>query len=332
MSADSAIDYLGLRLAHPVVVGASPIGDQLDTARRCEDAGAAGLTLRSLFAEQIAAEQMAADRYLGGSDHLEAQSGYLPGTIDGKLGPDAWLDQIRRLRAALGIPVIASLNGTRNGPWVGYARLAEEAGAHAIELNLYVLPSNPDLNAAAVEHRLLEVVGAVRAQTRLPLSVKLSPFFSAPVAFVRALERVGANGVVLFNRFYQADIDVESLELVRVLHLSDPSELLLRLRWLALVSPTTKLSLACSGGAHAGLDVARAVMSGAHAVQVVSAVLARGPSALSAMIARYQRFLEEGEYESSTQLCGSMNRARCPDPEHWERADYAQLLQAWHGR
>ena len=331
MSADASIEYLGLRLAHPIVVGASPIGDRLDSARRCEDAGAAALTLRSLFAEQIAAEQMAADRYLGGSDHVEAQRGYLPGTIDGKLGPDAWLEQIRKLRAALGIPVIASLNGTTAGPWVEHAKLAEQAGAHAIELNLYALPSNPDLGAAAVEERLLEVVRAVRAQTKLPLSVKLSPFLSAPVAFVRALERAGADGVVLFNRFYQADIDVDALELVRVLHLSDPGELLLRLRWLALVSPTTKLSLACSGGVHGGLDVARAVMSGAHAVQTVSAVLARGPTALTAMIARYKAFLEEREYESSAQLCGSMNRARCPDPEHWERADYAQLLASWHG-
>lgn len=331
MSPDPSIEYLGLRLAHPVIVGASPIGDKLDAAKRCEDAGAAALTLRSLFAEQLVAEQMAAERYLGPSDFAEAVSGFFPPAIDGKLGPDAWLEQIRRLRAALAIPVVASLNGTRVGPWVEHARLAEEAGAHALELNLYAIASDPAEDAAAVEGRLLDVVRGVRAATRLPLAVKLSPFLSAPVAFVRALERAGADGVVLFNRFYQADIDVEALELVRVLHLSDPGELLLRLRWLALVSPSTKLSLACSGGVHGPLDAARAVMSGAHAVQVVSAILARGPAALAEIVGGYRRFLEEREYESSRQLRGSMDRARCPDPERWERADYAQLLASWHG-
>lgn len=330
MSADTSIRWLGLTLKNPLIVGASPLADKLDVAKRCEDAGAAAITLRSLFAEQIAAEQMAADRYLGAQDHAEA-SGYLPATIDGKLGPEAWLEQIRKLRQALSIPIVASLNGTSRGSWVDHAKLAEQAGAHAIELNLYAIPADPDEGAAAVEYRLVEVVRAVREQTKLPLSVKLSPFFSAPVAFVKMLEKAGADGVVLFNRFYQADIDVDTLELTRVLHLSEPTELLLRLRWLALISPTTKLSLACSGGVHSELDVARAVMAGAQAVQVVSSVLAHGTGALTSMTAGYRRFLEEREYSSSTQLCGSMNRARCPEPERWERADYAQMLQSWHG-
>ncbi|HTE05988.1 MAG TPA: dihydroorotate dehydrogenase-like protein [Planctomycetota bacterium] len=327
---DLSTDYLGLHLAHPLMPGASPMADDLDAVRRLEDAGASAIVMRSLFEEQIEGEQLGAARHLFGHCESAEAATWFPDTDVFALGPDTYLEQIRAIRAAVHVPVIASLNGTTPGGWTGYAQLMEEAGASALELNLYDVPTNPDENAAAVESRLLEVVAQVRGHVALPLAVKLSPSFTALPHFVRALELAGVDGVVLFNRWYQPDIELESLEVRRTLHLSGPSELPLRLRWLAILSPFTGLSLAASGGVHAAPDAIKALMAGAHAVQMVAALLQRGPQHLGVVLGDLRTWLEEHEYASLQQLVGSMNLARCPDAAHYERGNYMALLQSWH--
>ncbi len=332
MAADLKTKWLGLELAHPLITGASPMVDDLDVVRRLEDAGAAAITMHSLFEEQLVAEQLAAHRHIDGTANLsgEAQS-WFPSTADFKLGPDAYLDQIRKVRAAVKVPVIGSVNGSTMGGWIRYARLIEQAGAHALELNLYALPADPAQDAAAIERQQLEIVREVRKSVKVPVAVKLSPFYSSLPAFVRALEAEGVAGLVLFNRLYQPDIDVEALQLDRVLQLSDRSELLLRLRWLAIVSPATKLSLACSGGVQEPADAVKALMAGAGTVQLVSELLRKGPSRLKELVQGLKAWLDEHEYDSVAQLTGSMNLKRAPDPSSYERANYVKLLQSWHG-
>jgi dihydroorotate dehydrogenase (fumarate) len=329
---DLATSYLGLRLAHPLMPGASPLVDDLDQVRRLEDAGASAIVMRSLFEEQIIREQIGAHKNLDGhADAFAEALSYVPPTFVFALGPDTYLEQLRRIRAAVSVPVIASLNGTTPGGWTSYARLMEQAGAHALELNLYVIPTDPDETAAAVEDRLLATVSSVVTAVQIPVAVKLSPFFTSLPNFARRLAASGARGAVLFNRFYQPDIDVEELDVARTLHLSDSSELLLRLRWLAVLSGRTPLSLAVSGGVHTTLDAVKAMMSGAHAVQLVSALLQHGPAHLREVIEGVRSWMEEHEYESTAQLTGSMSLVRCPDPSAYERANYLTLLQSVHG-
>jgi len=328
---DLSTEYLGLRLAHPFMPGASPMADDLDMVRRLEDAGASAIVMRSLFEEQITREQMGASLHLDGhgESHAEALS-YLPATSVFALGPDTYLEQLRRIRTAVSIPVIASLNGTTPGGWTRYARRMQEAGAHALELNLYVIPTSADESAHVVEERLLATVAEVVATVDIPVAVKLSPFFSSLPHFVRRVAASGARGVVLFNRFYQPDIDVEALDVTRALHLSDSSELLLRLRWLALLSRRTPASLAASGGVHTSLDAIKAMMAGANAVQMVSALLRHGPGHLKGVIDGARSWMEEHEYDSVAQLTGSMSLSRCPDPSAYERGNYMTLLQSFH--
>ncbi len=332
MSVDLSTSWLGLKLKHPVITGASPLVDNLDTVRLLEDSGAAAITMHSLFEEQLAAEQLAAHHHFDGSANASAEStNWFPSTSDFRLGPDAYLEQIRKVREAVSVPVIGSLNGSTPGGWLDYARLIEKAGAHAMELNLYALPSDAHEDGPAVEARQLEIIRAVRGAVKIPLAVKLSPFYSSLPNFVSRLETTGVNGIVLFNRLYQPDIDIENLALERVLHLSERTELLPRLRWLAVLSPNTKLSLAVSGGVHESVDVVKSLMAGAHTVQVVSELLRRGPRRLLTIIAGLKTWLEQKEYESVAQLTGSMNLKRCPDPSGYERANYVKLLQSWHG-
>ena len=330
MSLDLSTSYLGLQLQHPLIAGAGPLSTSAGQVRALEDAGAAAIVLRSLFEEQITGVQLGAAKHLyGHGESAEAQS-WFPDTDVFALGPEEYLELVRAARTAVKVPVIASLNGTTPGGWVHYARLMEEAGASALELNLYDIPTDRNCDAASVEGRLLGLVRDVRAAISIPLAVKLSPFYSSLPAFVQQLEHAGANGVVLFNRFYQPDIDLEALDLQRTLRLSDSSELPLRLRWLAVLSPQTKLSLAASGGVHGGRDALKALMAGAHAVQIVSALLQHGPKRLRLVLSEMRTWLEENEYDSVATLRGSMNLARCPDPAHYERGNYMALLGSWH--
>ena len=324
-----ATTYLGLALPHPLMPGASPLVDDLDMVRRLEDAGAAAIVMHSLFEEQITAEEQAAAQVAGHGDSFGEALSYLPGTPPFALGPDRYLEQLRRIREAVAVPVIASLNGVTASGWLEYARLLEQAGAHALELNVYHVATDPTETAAAVETRVLDVLRAVRATVRIPLAVKLSPFYSALGHLAQELDLLGADGLVLFNRFYQPDIDPEALEVVPALQLSDSSELRLRLRWLAILHGRVRLGLAASGGVHTGLDALKAVMAGAHAVQLVSALLRHGPEHLAVVRADLTHWLEEHEYESLAQARGSMSLLRCPDPAAFERANYLHVLQSW---
>lgn len=331
MTVDLSVRCLGLDLPHPLIVGASPLTDHLDMVKRLEDAGAAALVMRSLFEEQITAEQLAAMRHYERHTeaHPEAQS-YAPDLPVFALGTEQYLEQLARIKQAVRIPVVASLNGVTTGGWIQYAKWMEEAGASALEVNLYSLPSDPEDEPTAVEARLIELVRQVTLSIQIPVSVKISQFYSSIPAFLRKLETAGAKGAVLFNRFYQPDIDVENLQIDRALHLSTSAELNLRLQWLAIVSPQTKLTMFASGGIHEPIDVVKAILAGAHGVQTVSALLRKGPSHLSALIRGLRTWMEAHEYESVSAMRGSMNLARCPDPEAWLRANYMHLLQGWH--
>jgi dihydroorotate dehydrogenase (fumarate) len=329
---DLSTTYLGLELPHPFISGASPLADDLDTVRKLEDAGAAAIVMRSLFEEQLVQEQVATDWHMASpSDSFAEALSYLPDPETFHLGPGEYLEQLARIKAAVAIPVIASLNGTSLGGWLEYARLIQEAGADALELNVYRLAADPDESGEVIERQTLDMVRAVRDSLEIPLAVKLSPFYTALASFARRLEEAGADGLVLFNRFYQADIDPEELEAVRTLHLSDSSELLLRLRWLAILSARLGLSLAASGGVHTAIDGIKATLCGADAVQVVSALLRNGPDHLTQLRNDTAAWLVEHEYESLAQMQGSMNLERCPDAEAYERANYMHILQGYPG-
>jgi dihydroorotate dehydrogenase (fumarate) len=322
--------YLGLELSHPILPGASPLADDIDTVLRLEDAGAPGIVMRSIFEEQIALEQMAAARHM--DSHVDAEmSSAFPDTDVFALGLDSYLEQVRRIRARTQLKVIGSLNGITPGGWIDYARKVEAAGAHALELNLYAVPSDPKRSGQELEAEQIVTVSEVVKAVKLPIAVKLSPYYSSLPHFVRGLEQAGAAAIVMFNRVYQADIDPLKLEAQRTLHLSTSEELLLRLRWLAIMSPQTKLDLSASGGVHTVTDVVKALMAGAHSVQVVSSLLKHGASHLRALVEGLKAFLEAQEYESVEEMRGNMNRARSPNPQAYERADYIHILQSWHG-
>jgi dihydroorotate dehydrogenase (fumarate) len=286
--------------------------------------------MHSLFEEQVVGEQLASiyAMEMFADSYSEALT-YFPKQEAFALDPDQYLEQIRRIKQAVAIPVIASLNGTTPGGWLRYASLIEEAGAHALELNVYHVPTDPLESGRAVEGRVREVLGTVKAAIGIPVAVKLSPFYSSLPSVAAELEFAGADGLVLFNRFYQPDIDPVALEAVPKLVLSESDELLLRLRWLSILSPHFGGSLACSGGVHEVTDVVKAIMAGANVVQLVSALLKRGPEFLSFLQADLVRWMEENGYDSIRQMHGSMNHRRSPDPAAFERANYMRALQSW---
>jgi dihydroorotate dehydrogenase (fumarate) len=327
---DLTTTYLGLRLPHPFMPGASPMVDDLDTVRRLEDAGAAAIVMHSLFEEQIESEQVATAAFLDepANSFAEALS-YLPQPDDFALGPEEYVEQVAKIREAVDVPVIASLNGSQSGRWLDYAQLVEEAGASALELNFYLLATDPTEDGSALEERLLAMVRDVKGRIAIPVAVKISTGFTALANFAQSLQAAGADGVVVFNRFYQADIDIEELEAKRTLRLSTSDDLLVRLRWLAILSSQLDMSLAVSGGVHTAEDAVKAVMCGASAVQTVAALLTRGPEYLALLKERFETWLVDHEYESLEQMRGSMNLAHCPDPAAYERANYVQILQSW---
>ena len=327
---DLSTTYLGFTLPHPLMPGASPMVDDLDTVRRLEDAGAAAIVMHSLFEEQIEQEDASTlDQAEAMTNvHVEARS-YLPPPSTFRLGPHEYLEQLRRIKEAVRVPVIASLNGSSPGGWLRYARLMEEAGADALELNVYMLATDPAEDGAAIEEKTVAIVRDVRAGVRIPVAVKLSPFYTAMAHLAHRLDDAGASGLVLFNRFWQPGIDVEELEVRRELRLSDPSELPLRLRWLAVLYGTVRASLVAAGGVHGVVETVQAIMAGADAVQVVSALLRRGPEHLRVLRQELAEWLEQHEYESLAQMQGSMSLRTCPDPGAYERANYMMVLQSW---
>lgn len=326
---DLSTKYLGLDLANPLMPGASPLVDDLGMVRRLEDAGASAIVMHSLFEEQIQSEEREA-RLLEshGESHAEAVS-YMPDTGIFPLGPDEYLEQVQRIRRAVAVPVIASLNGTTPSSWIEYARLIEQAGAHALELNVYELATDPLEEGEEVERRALDTAEAVKGSVSIPVAVKLSPFFSSFSNLAARLDEAGVDGLVIFNRFYQPDIDMEALDVLPTVRLSDSGELLLRLRWLAILSGRVRASLAVTGGVHTAADAIKAVMAGAHAVQMVSALLKRGPEHLRRVRDEMAQWMEEHAYESLAQMRGSMSLVRSGNPSAFERANYMRVLQSW---
>lgn len=327
---DLSTTYLGFELPHPLIAGASPLADTVDSVKRVEDAGAAAIVMRSLFEEQITSEGLATNSSM--DTHAESFAEaltYFPSPEEFVLGPHEYLEQIRTIKAAVGIPVIASLNGTTRGGWLDYAKLMEEAGADALELNVYVLATDPDEAGDTIVRRTVEMVSAIKKAVKLPVAIKLSPYYSSVSNVAKQLDDVGVDGMVLFNRFYQSDIDLENLEVVPDLKLSNSGALLLRLRWLAILSGRVQADLAVTGGPHTAIDAIKAVMCGAHAVQMVSALLKKGPQHIETVRSEMARWLEENEYESLSQAQGSMGLLKCPNPKAFERANYMHTLQSW---
>jgi len=301
--------YLGLELDHPFMPGASPMADTLDSVRQLEDAGASAIVMRSLFEEQIL--------------HVRfGSSGF-------GFGPDKYLEQLRRIKVRVSLPVIASINGTTTEGWLKYARLLQRAEADAIELNFYHLATDPSEDAASVEAHLLDIVAVLKESISIPLAVKLSPFYSSLPNLAARLDSIGAQGLVLFNRFYQADIEPDELETVPLLHLSTSEELLLRLRWLAILSGSYRGSLAVTGGVHQPIDAVKAIMAGADAVQMVSALLENGVQHLTVVRKGFERWCDAHGYESIDQVRDSMSLARASNPRGAERKNYLQVLHSW---
>jgi dihydroorotate dehydrogenase (fumarate) len=331
--ADLETSWLGLTLASPFVVAASPLSRDPDAIAEAVAAGAGAVVMHSLFEEQIVHEQMSAHRFLDTRMDSDAEARtFLPDVDVFSLDAEPYLRELERLRKRVDVPIVASLNGTTPGGWTGYAKRLEAAGASAIELNLYEVATSPDETGGALEERQIAVVAAVVAAVALPVNVKLSPFYSSVPAFVRRIEAAGARGVAVFNRFYQPDVDLEALDVDRHLVLSTSVELPLRLHALALLAPITSLSLACTGGVHSGKDAAKAILSGAHVAQLASVLLERGPSHVAVLRDELVGFLDEKGYRSSAEARKVLDLHSSPNPQAWERLNYARMLGGFRSR
>ena len=324
---DLSTTYLGKRLPHPLVIGSGPLTDDLDTVKSLEDAGAAMLVLRSLFEEEITGEQMDAFFYLDGNNDSFSEAGSFEPEPETSLGPDEYLEHLRQVKRAVGIPVIASLNGVTPGGWTSYAKLLEEAGADGVELHLFHAASDMTLGAADVERQFVDIVREVKRTLKIPVAIKLAPLFTAFANAAKQLDTAGADALVLFTRFHKVDLDVEELEVVRSVQLSDSSELALRLRGTAALAGRVKASLAISGGVHTGLDVIKATMTGAHVTQLVSAILRHGPGHLRTIQREIESWMKEHEWTSLNEMRGNMSFDRIPDPAAYERANFRMALR-----
>ena len=323
-------NYLGLNLRTPIVPSASPLSESVDNIRAMEDFGAGAVVLYSLFEEQIEHESHELDHYLtAGSDSFAESLSFFPDMGSYVTGPNEYLNLISRAKAAVDIPIIASLNGASPGGWTEYARLMEEAGASAIELNLYFIPADLKASAEQVEKRYLAVVKLVRESVNIPVSVKLSPFFTSTAHFANELCKVGASGLVLFNRFYQPDLDIYKLEVVPRLRLSDSDDLRLPLRWIAMLYGRVPADLALTGGVHTYQDAIKGLMAGASVVMMASELLKKGLSRIQDMLEVMDVWLDEQGYESVEQLQGSMSQLHVSDPSAYERANYMKVLKSW---
>ena len=322
--------YLGLELENPLVSSASPLNMSLDGVRRMEDAGAAAIVMPSLFEEQILADAQELDHHLTHGTHSFAEAlDYFPDQADYRLGPESYLEALRNLKDAVSVPVIASLNGVSEGGWTRYAKYMEEAGADAIELNIYFIPTDPELSGRDVEQIYVDVLRSVKQSVSIPVAMKLSPFFSNMAEMAHRLDAAGADGLVLFNRFYQPDLDLDELVVRPNILLSTPQAMRLPLRWVAILHGRIKANLAASSGIHTGLDALKMLMAGADVVMVASLLFARGPGALADLLGEMQAWMEEREYESVEQLKGSMSQKSVAEPAAYERALYLKAIQSF---
>jgi len=327
---DLTTRYMGLTLKNPIVPSASPLSKKISGIKEMEDAGAAAITMYSLFEEQIDLEALAQHDFLEQTVFMSAEAtAYFPKAADYNRGPDGYLELIREAKAAVDIPIIGSLNGVTPGGWTRYARLIEEAGADALELNVYLIPARAKLTSEAVENTYLEILREVKAQVQIPVAMKLSPFFSALPNMAHRLDRAGADALVLFNRFYQPDFDLEELSVVPHLVLSNSNEMRLPLRWIAILYGHVKASLALTTGIHTAEDVVKAIMAGADIANVTSVLLERGPAALSELVSGVAEWMEAHEYESVAQMKGALSQRNVAEPAAFERANYMKVLGSW---
>jgi dihydroorotate dehydrogenase (fumarate) len=327
---DLSTTYLGLKLKNPIVAAASPLTADLDYLKRLEDAGAGAAVLHSLFEEQIAHEAAELEHLAAQGTESYAESlSFFPEPEDYRLGPEDYLEHIRRAKAALGIPVIASLNGTTAGGWTKYAMQMEQAGADALELNVYFVAADATMDGRAVEDLHVDILKAVKAAVRIPVALKLSPYFSGMAAMATRMDQAGADGLVLFNRFYQPDIDLDNLDVVPNLVLSSEHEMRLPLRWIAILHGRLRASLAATSGIATAAHVLKVLMAGADVAQVCSVLLRKGIGEVRAILDQMGNWMREREYESVTQMKGSLSQRAAAQPAAFERANYMKTLNSY---
>jgi dihydroorotate dehydrogenase (fumarate) len=324
---DLSTTYLGIRLKNPVVASASPLSRKIDRAKKLDEAGIGAIVMYSLFEEQIIQESLELDHYLNrGTDTFPEALSYLP---DGGLygvSPENYLNQVAGLKKAVSVPVIGSLNGVSKGGWTSYARKIEEAGADALELNLYYIPTDLDVTSNDIEDMQVDLVAEIKSAIKIPLAVKISPFVTSIPNFAKRLVDAGADGLVLFNRFYQPDFDLDELEIVHTLDLSTPAEMRLPLRWISILSGKVETDFALTSGVHSHTDVAKAMMSGAKVAMMASSLLHNGEKSVGPLLTELEAWIKEHEYESIQQMQGSMSQKSVKEPAAFERANYMKVL------
>ena len=327
---DLSTKYLGLSLKNPVVASSSPLTKDLDNIRRMEDAGASAIVMHSLFEEQLNIDSEELDRHLSSGDSVGAEAmGMYPDLANYNIGPDAYLEAIVKAKAAVNVPIIGSLNGVSTGGWTRYARLIQDAGADALELNIYYLPTDPTQTSESVERQYCDLIREVRSSVGIPIAVKVSPFFSAMANMALKFDQAGADGLVLFNRFYQPDYDLAELEVVPSLQLSRSNELRLRLHWVAILFGKIKADMAITGGVHTAEDVIKSMMAGARVAMTTSAMLQNGIDYLRFVLTEVREWLDKHEYESIQQMQGSLSQQSVPHPATYERANYVKVLSSY---
>ncbi len=327
---DLSTKYLGLNLKSPLVASASPLCESVENIKRLEDHNIAAVVLPSLFEEQLELESMTVDADLGrGADSFPESASFFPDLKTYNLGPDGYLELIRHTKESVRIPVIASLNGVSTGGWLQYAKLMEEAGADAIELNIYSIATDPAVSAAEIEQDYVDLLRHLKHAIRIPVAVKLSPFLSAPANMAVRFDEARADAIVLFNRFYQPDFDIEQLEITPSLALSRPEELLLRLHWTAILYGHVRADLGITGGVHTAQDVVKCILAGARVAFMTSALLRNGVQHAAHVVSELNRWLDEHEYSSVQQMCGSMSHGAVPDPSAFERGNYMKVLSSY---
>jgi len=327
---DLSTRYLGLTLKNPLVVSPSPLNEDLDNLRRMEDLGASAVVMHSLFEEQINVESNDLDRFLShGADSFAEALSYFPDAQTYHMGPEDYLEHVRKAKQAIGIPIVGSLNGVSTGGWIRYAKMIEEAGADALELNVYYIPTDPEISSTQVEKMYIDLVRDIKATLKIPVAVKLGPYFSAMANMAKRLDEAGASALVLFNRFYQPDFDLELLEVVPNLVLSTSHELRLRLCWVAILYGCIKADLAVTGGVHTPEDVIKSMMAGARVAMMTSALLSRGLGHLATLRTGIVQWMEEHEYASIRQMQGSMSQKSVAEPAAFVRANYMRVLRSY---
>jgi dihydroorotate dehydrogenase (fumarate) len=322
--------YLGLKLKNPLVASASPLSKKIDKAKKLEEAGVSAIVMYSLFEEQIIHESLELDHFLSrGSDSFAEALTYLPDGGMYGVSPEKYLNQVAGLKKALSIPVIGSLNGVSKGGWTSYAKRIEEAGADALELNLYYLPTDPTLTSNELEDAQVELVAEVKSAIKIPLAVKLSPYITSLPNFAKRIVDAGASGLVLFNRFYQPDFDLDELDIIHNLDLSTSADLRLPLRWISILYGKVPADYALTSGVHAHTDVIKAMMAGAKVAMMASTLLHNGERVIPSLLEDLQTWMKEREYESIEQMQGSMSQKNVREPAAFERANYMKVLNSW---